>query len=142
MDNQKILRIVLSVAIVVAFFLPLSNVPDNGTYLNAWGLLTEGLTNSSQFSFTQVFTAACLLIVFISVVTTLVLAILRKKTSVFFNLLPLLAIIAIVIFTMSTAKENVGEALESFGTGFYIMFIGSFLLPFTSIAVPTNAANA
>lgn len=130
----------MSLAIVVAFFLPLSNA-DGGRYLNAWGLLTESLTNSNQFSGLQVFMAACLLVVFVCVVINLIMAVFRKKTSVFFNLLPLLAIIAVIVFTMVTAKENVGEALESFGTGFYIMFIGSFLLPFTSIAV-TNAANA
>lgn len=142
MDNQKILRVVLSLAIVVAFFLPLSNVPDNGgRYVKAWELLTEGLTNSGRFSTFQVFMAACLLVVFVCVAINLIIAVFRKKTSVFFNLLPLLAIIAVIVFTMVTAKENVGEALESFGTGFYIMFIGSFLLPFTSIAV-TNTANA
>lgn len=138
MDNQKILRIVLSAAIAVAFFLPLSNMGDE---ISAWGLLTGSARSSSQFSSAQLFTAVCLLVVFVCVATNLFMAALRKKTSVFFNLLPLLAIIAIVVFTMSTAKENVGETLQSFGTGFYIMFIGSFLLPFTTIAV-TNAANA
>lgn len=141
MDNQKILRIVLSAAIVVAFFLPLSHLPVYGDELSAWDLLMGAAKNSSRFSSAQLFTAACLLVVFVCVVTNLVMAILRKKTSVFFNLLPLLAIIAIVIFTMTTAEENVGVTLQSFGTGFYIMFIGSFLLPFTTIAV-TNAANA
>lgn len=138
MDNQKILRIVLSAAIVVAFFLPLSNMGDE---ISAWGLLTGSAKDSSHFSSAQLFTAVCLLVVFVCVAVNLVMAILRKKTSVFFNLLPLLAIIALIIFTMATAKENVGETLQSFGTGFYIMFIGSFLLPFTTIAV-TNAANA
>lgn len=141
MDNQKILRVVLSAAILVAFYLPLSNVPINGTELSAWNLLLGAAKNSSQFNAAQLFTAACLLVVFVCVVTNLVLAVLRKKTSVFFNLLPLMAIIAVVIFTMATAKENVGETLQSFGTGFYIMFIGSFLLPFTTIAV-TTPANA
>lgn len=131
----------MSLAIVVAFFLPLSSADGGVRYVNAWGLLTESLTNRSQFSGLQVFMAACLLVVFVCVAVNLVVAIFRKKTSVFFNLLPLMAIIAVIVFTMVTAKENVGEALESFGTGFYIMFIGSFLLPFTSIAV-TNAANA
>jgi uncharacterized membrane protein len=138
MDNQKILRIVLSAAIVVAFFLPLSNMGDE---ISAWGLLTGSAKHSSQFSTAQLFTAVCLLVVFVCVITNLAMAVLRRKTSVFFNLLPLLAIIAIVVFTMSTAKENINETLQSFGTGFYIMFIGSFLLPFTSIAV-TNPANA
>lgn len=138
MDNQKVLRIVLSAAIVAAFFLPLTNVPNE---LSAWSLLTGAVKNGSQFSAAQLFTAACLLVVFVCVATNLAMAILRRKTSVFFNLLPLVAIIAIVVFTMTQSKENVGETLQSFGTGFYIMFIGSFLLPFTTIAV-TNAANA
>lgn len=141
MENQNILRIVLSLAIVAAFFLPLSSVPVYGTDLSAWNLLAEGVKNIGHFTATQTVTFICLLVVFVCVITNLVLAVLRKRTSVLFNLLPLFAIIAIIIFTMTKSKENVGETLQSFGTGFYIMFIGSFLLPFTSIAV-TNTANA
>lgn len=141
MENQNILRIVLSLAIVAAFFLQLSTLPIYGTNLSAWSLLTEGFGSMGRFTATQMVTFICLLIVFLCVVTNLVLAILRKKTSVLFNLFPLLAIIAIIVFTMTQSKENVAETLQSFGTGFYIMFIGSFLLPFTSIAV-TNTANA
>lgn len=146
MENQNILRIVLSLAIVVAFFLPLSNVPVYGDDYKAWSLLVDSLQNSgslSAFSATQLFTIICLLVVFVCVVVNLLLAIARKRTSVLFNLLPLFAIIAIIVFTMARAKagSNVAETLQSFSTGFFIMFIGSFLLPFTSIAVPTAASN-
>lgn len=137
MDNQKVLRIVLCLAIVAAFFLPLSSVPIYGTELSAIGFLKSGIGNISRLSSTQLVTFLCLLIVFVCVVLNLLLALLRRRTSVLFNLLPLLAIIAIIVFTMTHSKENVGETLQSFGTGFYIMFIGSFLMPFTSIAVTT-----
>jgi hypothetical protein len=140
MENQNILRIVLSLAIVAAFFLQLTSVPIYGTDLSAWSLLTDGITNIGRFSATQLVTFVCLLIVFVCVITNLLLAVLRKRTSVLFNLLPLLSIIAIIVFTMTQSRENVAETLQSFGTGFYIMFIGSFLLPFTSIAV-TNTAT-
>ena len=140
MDNQKILRFVLCLAIIVAFFLPLSSAPIYGTELSGWSFLTSSLGNISKLNTMQLVTFLCLLVVFICVVINLILAILRKSTSVLFNLLPLLAIIAIIAFTMTNAKENVAEALQSFGTGFYIMFIGSFLMPFTSVAVtPMNA---
>lgn len=139
MENQSILRIVLSLAIVAAFFLPLSSVPIYGTNLSAWSLLGEDIHNLGRLSATQLVMFVCLLVVFLCVLTNLLLAVLRKKTSVLFNLFPLLAIIAIIVFTMTQSKENVGETLQSFGTGFYIMFIGSFLLPFTSIAVTTAA---
>lgn len=141
MENQNILRIVLSLAIVAAFFLQLTNVPIYGTDLSAWSLLTDGITNIGRFTATQLVTFVCLLIVFVCVITNLLLAVLRKRTSVLFNLLPLLAIIAIIVFTMTQSRENVAETLQSFGTGFYIMFIGSFLLPFTSIAVTNTAAG-
>ena len=141
MENQNVLRIVLSLAITAAFFLQLSNAPIYDSDFSAWALLTDGFTNFGHFSPTQLVTFVCLLVVFVCVIVNLVLAVLRKRTSVLFNLLPLLAIIAIIVFTMTQASENVAETLQSFGTGFYIMFIGSFLLPFTSITV-TNAANA
>lgn len=141
MENQNILRIVLSLAIVAAFFLQLTSVPLYGTDLSAWSLLTDGVANIGRFTATQLVTFVCLLIVFVCVITNLLLAVLRKRTSVLFNLLPLLAIIAIIVFTMTQSRENVAETLQSFGTGFYIMFIGSFLLPFTSIAVTNTAAG-
>lgn len=140
MDNQKILRFVLCLAIIAAFFLPLSNVPIYGTELSALSFIKNGIGNIGGLSSMQLVTFMCLLVIFVCVTINLMLAILRRSTSVFFNLLPLLAVIGIIAFTITHSKENVAEALQSFGTGFYIMFIGSFLLPFTSVAVtPTNA---
>ena len=145
MENQSILRIVLSLAIIAAFFLPLYNDTVFGTTLSAWQILTGGfkdVTGDSNLPTSQVVLIVCLLIVLICVVVILIFSVLRKTTSVLLNLLPLLAIIALIIFSMTQAKEdeNVGQTLQAFGTGFYIMFLSSFLLPFTSIAVttPTN----
>jgi len=143
MENQNILRIVLSLAILVAFFLPLNSTPIFGDNLTGWNVIADALQNIghlNSISSAQIFTTVCLLLVFICVVVNLVLAIIKRKTSVFFNLLPLLAIIAMIAFSMTQSKENVAQTLQSFGTGFYIMFIGSFLLPFTTIAV--TGANA
>ena len=142
MENQNILRIVLSLAILAAFFLPLYNETlYNDTAVSAWALLTGGFKNirgaANQPTSTLVMTI-CMIIVIVCVVYILILSILRKTTSVTLNLIPLLAIISFIIFSMTQAQENVGQTLQSFGTGFYIMFLGSFLLPFTSIAVPAN----
>lgn len=103
----------------------------------------EGIGHIAQLNTlapAQIVTIVCLIVVFVCVILNLLFSVLRRKTSVAFNLLPLFAIIAIIIFTMTKANENVAETLQTFGTGFFIMFIGSFLLPFTSIAV-TNTAN-
>ncbi|HEV7329903.1 MAG TPA: hypothetical protein VGN63_02590 [Flavisolibacter sp.] len=142
MENQNILRIVLSLAILAAFFLPLYNETIyNDTAVSAWALLTSGFKNirgaADQPTSTLVMTV-CMIIVIVCVIYILVLSVLRKTTSVLLNLIPLLAIISFIIFSMTQAQENVGQTLQSFGTGFYIMFLSSFLLPFTSIAVPAN----
>ncbi len=143
MENQNILRIVLGIAIIAAFFLPLYNETVYGSAVSGWQLLTGGLNNvsdSKNVASSQLVPILCLSVVLICIVVILVLSVLRKATSVFLNLLPFLAIIILIIFSMTQAKENVGETLQAFGTGFYIMFLGSVLLPFTSIAVP-NPAN-
>lgn len=142
MENQNILRIVLSLAILAAFFLPLyTETMYNDTAFSAWALLTSGFKNirgaANQPTSTLVMTV-CMIIVIVCVVYLLISSVLRKPTSVFFNLIPFLTIIAFIIFNMTQAQENVGQTLQAFGTGFYIMFLGSFLLPFTSIAVPAN----
>lgn len=146
MENQNILRIVLSLAIIAAFFLPLYNDTLFGTTLSALQVLTGGFkdggTGNRNLPTSQVLLIACLLIVLVCTIVILIFSLIRKPTPVFLNLLPLLAIIALIIFSMTQAKEdeNVGQTLQAFGTGFYIMFLSSFLLPFTSIAVttPTN----
>jgi drug/metabolite transporter superfamily protein YnfA len=143
MENQNILRIVLSLAILAAFFLPLyTETMYNDTAFSAWALLTSGFKNirgaANQPTSTLVMTV-CMIIVIVCVVYLLISSVLRKPTSVLFNLIPFLTIIAFIIFNMTQAQENVGQTLQAFGTGFYIMFLGSFLLPFTSIAVPANS---
>lgn len=143
MENQNILRIVLSFAILAAFFLPLYNDTVYGSVVSGWQLLTGGLTNASESSnlpSSMLVPILCLSVVLICIVVILVFSLLKKTTSVLFNLLPLFAIIGLIIFNMTQATDNVGDTLQAFGTGFYIMFLGSFLLPFTSIAIP-NAAN-
>lgn len=142
MENQNILRIVLCIAIIAAFFLPLYNDVIVGTTLSSWQILTGGfkdVSGDSNLQTSQVVLVICLLIVLICVVVILIFSLLRKPTPVLLNLLPLLTIIALIVFSMTQARENenVGQTLQAFGTGFYIMFLSSFLLPFTSIAVPT-----
>lgn len=146
MENQNILRIVLSLAIIVAFFLPLYNDVIVGTTITSWQILTGGLkdvSGESNLPASQLVLTVCLLIVLICIVVILTFSLLRKPTTVLLNLVPLLTIIGLVIFSMMQARENenVGQTLQAFGTGFYIMFLSSFLLPFTSIAVttPTNS---
>lgn len=146
MENQNILRIVLCLAIIAAFFLPLYNDTVIGTTLSAWQILTGGfkdVSGDSNIPVSQVVLIICLLVVLICSIVILIFSLLRKTTTVLLNLLPLLAIIALIIFSMTQAREdeNVGQTLQAFGTGFYIMFLSSFLLPFTSIAVttPTNS---
>ena len=144
MENQNILRIVLSLAIIAAFFLPVYNESVVGTPLSAWQLLTgnvKDIGSTTSLPASQLVLTVCLLVVLICVIAILILSVVRKTTSVLLNLLPFFAIIILVIFSMTQAKENVGQTLQAFGTGFYIMFLSSFLLPFSSIAV-TNPTNS
>lgn len=144
MDNQNILRIVLSLAIIAAFFLPLYNDTVFGATLSAWQILTGGfttVTGNKNLPASQVVLMICLGVVLISIVAIFIFSILRKTTPVLLNLLPLFSIIILVIFSMTQSEDNVGQTLQAFGTGFYIMFLSSFLLPFTSIAVTTPANN-
>lgn len=143
MDNQNILRIVLGFAIIAAFFLPLYNETITGDPMSAWHLLVNGFKSvdgAANLPVPQVVLAVCLIIVLVTIIIILLFSLLRKTTTVLLNLIPLLAIIGLIIFSMTQAQDNVGQALQAFGTGFYIMFLSSFLLPFTSIAVP-NTAN-
>ena len=144
MDNQNILRIVLCLAIIAAFFLPLYNDSIFGVTLSAVQLLTGGfrdVTGDKQLPASQMVLISCLLVVMVCVIVIFILSIVRKMTPVWLNLLPLLSIIGLIIFSMTGSNENVGTTLQAFGTGFYIMFLASFLMPFSSIAVttPTNS---
>jgi hypothetical protein len=140
MENQNILRIILCLAIIAAFFLPIYNDSIFGSTLSSIQILTGGfknVTGEKSLPTSQVVLIICLAVVLVSIVVIFISSILRKSTSVGLNLIPLLSIIALIIFSITVSKENVGEALQAFGTGFYIMFLSAFLLPFSSIAVPT-----
>jgi uncharacterized membrane protein (GlpM family) len=140
MENQNILRIVLCLAIFAAFFLPIYNDSIFGSTLSSIQILTGGfknVTGEKSLPTSQLVLIVCLLVILISIVVIFIASILRRSTTVLVNLIPLFAIIALIIFSMTQSKENVGQTLQAFGTGFYIMFLGSFLLPFSSIAVPT-----
>lgn len=140
MENQNILRIVLSLAIIAAFFLPLYTETFYGTNISALSVVTGGyqsMSGSEGLPSSQLALRVCLIAVLLCIIYILVSSLLKKQTTVLFNLIPLLSIIAFIIISMMGAKENMGQVLQSFGTGFYIMFLSSFLLPFTSIAVPT-----
>jgi hypothetical protein len=131
-------------AIIAAFFLPLFNETVMGTAISAWQMLTTGVKNidgASNLPISQLVLSICLVVVIVCIVVILAFSVMRKATSVLLNLVPLLCIIGLIIFSMLQATDNVGQTLQSFGTGFYIMFLSSFLLPFTSIAVPTTAQS-
>jgi hypothetical protein len=141
MDNQNILRIVLCCAIIAALFLPLYNESVFGATVSALQILTGGfkdVNGDQSLPASQMVLISCLLVVMVCVIIIFVFSIVRKVTPVWLNLLPLLAIIGLIIFSMTQSNENVGTTLQAFGTGFYVMFLGSFLMPFTSIAVPTT----
>ncbi|MDQ3277279.1 MAG: hypothetical protein M3Q06_03075 [Bacteroidota bacterium] len=143
MENQNILRIILSLAILAALFLPLHVESVYGSAVSTWTLLTEGFKNingTADRPTSQLVMSICMIIIIVCVAYILVCSVLRRPTSVLLNLIPLLCIIGFIIFSMTQSQENVGQTLQSFGTGFYIMFLSSFLLPFTSIAV--NTANS
>ena len=144
MENQNILRIVLCMAIIAAFFLPIFNETIMGTSVSAWYMLTNSIKTvdgASNLPMTGLVLNICLGVVLVCVVVVLAFSVMRKETSVLLNLVPLLCIIGLIIFSMLQATDNVGQTLQAFGTGFYIMFLSSFLLPFTSIAVPTTAQS-
>lgn len=142
MDNQNVLRIVLSLAILAAFFLPIYNESVYGVAVSGYALLTEGARNAgaTQVPTSQLVLSVCMVVVILCIVYILISSVLRRPTPVFVNLIPLLAIIGFIIFSMTQSRDNVGQTLQSFGTGFYIMFLSSFLLPFSSITVtPVNS---
>lgn len=143
MDNQNILRIVLCLAILTALFLPIYNDSLYSTQLSTWEFIISSLKSvggDGSIPSSQLILAVCLLLVVACVVFLLVSSLLRKPLSVMLNLLPLLLIIGFIVLSMAQSKEAVGLTLQSFGTGFYIMFLSSFLMPFTSIAVtPVNS---
>lgn len=144
MENQNILRIVLSCAILAAFFLPLNSTPIFGTNISSWNLLVDSITNLNRiqdYPIAQFVMSGCLLLILICTVIIFITSVTKKETSVYFNLLPLFTIIAMVAFSVTQSEDTVAQTLQSLGTGFYIMFLSSFLLPFTSIAV-NNTANA
>ena len=144
MENQNILRIVLSLAIIAAFFLPLYNETVYGSSVSALSVVTEGyksISGASSLPASELALRACLVVVLVCIVFILITSLLKKRTTVLLNLIPLISIIAFIIISMTGAKENMGQVFQSFGTGFYIMFLSSFLLPFSSIAVPTPTNN-
>ena len=145
MENQNILRIVLSLAIIAAFFLPMYNDSVYGVAISAWQILTGSFSNISgakDLPSSRLVLITCLLIVLVCILIIFIFSVLRRSTSVILNLLPLFSIIGLIIFSMTQSKDNVGNTLQAFGTGFYIMFLGSFLLPFASITVTTNPTNS
>lgn len=144
MDNQNILRIVLCFAIIAAFFLPMYNESVFGATVSSLQILTGGfrdVTGDRNLPASQLVLIVCLLVVLVCIAVILVFSLLRRLTPVWLNLLPFLSILGLIIFSMTQSDENVGQTLQAFGTGFYIMFLASFLMPFTSIAVttPTNS---
>ena len=140
MENQNILRIVLSLAIIAAFFLPLYNESVYGAGVSAWALLTAGAQSAGEKELpaSGLVVSVCMVVVLLCSIFLLIMSVLRRPTAVLVNLLPFLAILGFIIFSVTQSQGSVGEILQSFGTGFYIMFLSSFLLPFTSITVPAT----
>lgn len=126
-------RIILSVAIIASFFMPLFGVGlfGFGISITGWDLLYETLKNSDkldQMPSGFVMIIGCLLVIFLSAVFVLIAALMKRRFSL--ALLPFMAAIAMVVYMIAQAKEHSEQMFEAMGVGFYVMIIGCLLLPF------------
>jgi hypothetical protein len=104
-------------AIIAAFFLPLFNETIMGTSVSAWYMLTNSvktMDGANNLPMSQLVLNICLVVVLVCVVVILAFSVMKKETSVLLNLVPLLCIIGLIIFSMLQASDNVGQTLQSF----------------------------
>ena len=139
MGNQLILRIVLSLAILAAFFLPVSSAGNLGFNLqiSAWDVLSESLQNFGELGNLPsefLVLIGCFLVMFLTAIVLLLVSILRKSIAPVITFIPFLVIVVLLIFTFSQSPLSGSETLQTFGSGFYIMLVASFLLLFTNIS--------
>lgn len=139
MGNQQVLRIVLSLAILAAFFLPVSsaNALASSVQISAWDVLSESLQNLGELgSLPSEFMVliVCFLVMFIAAIVLLLLSIVRKSLAAVITFIPFLVVLVLLIFTFSQSPVSASETLQTFGSGFYIMLVASFLLLFTNIS--------
>lgn len=139
MGNQQVLRIVLSLAILAAFFLPVSSAGSLGSSLqiSAWDILLESFQKIGELGKMPVAVLVlivCFIVMFIAALTLLLISVLRKALASVFTFIPFLVVVVMIIFTLSQSPLSASETLQTFGSGFYIMLVASFLLLFTNIS--------
>lgn len=145
MENQQVLRIVLSLAILAAFFLPVSSAGSMGFNLqvSAWDVLSESFQNFGEIGNLPrgfYILIGCFLVMFVAAIVLLLVSILRKALAPVLTFIPFLVIVVLLIFTFSQSPVSASETLQTFGSGFYIMLVASFLLLFTNINENTVTA--
>lgn len=139
MGNQQVLRIVLSLAILAAFFLPVSsaNALGHSVQISAWDILSESLQNPGELGNLPsefLVLIVCFFVMFVTAIVLLLLSILRKSLAAALTFIPILVVIVLLVFTFSQSPVSASETLQTFGSGFYIMLVASFLLLFTNIS--------
>jgi hypothetical protein len=146
MGNHQILRIVLCLAILAAYFLPINNSSNLGFGLeiSAWDVVAESIRNMGKTGNMPgefYLLVGCFLVMLIAVIAILLISALRRPLSSVLLFLPVLVIAALLITAFSQSPLSASETVRSFGTGFYIMMVASFLMLFTNIS-ETDAVKA
>lgn len=135
MGQNNIIRIVLSLAIIVGFFMPFFSVGydlELGASISGWTMMFETIKNISHISELPsaiLIMTACLVIIFISAILVFINSLLQRGVSSLLRILPFLAILVFLIYLM-TQGTKVSDLFKSFAIGFYLIAIGSLLLAF------------
>jgi glucan phosphoethanolaminetransferase (alkaline phosphatase superfamily) len=138
MGNQQVLRIVLSLAILVAFFLPVSSAGSSGINLqvSAWEVLSQSVRNIGELgNLPSEFYVliGCFFVMLVAALVLLLVSILRRTLAPVLTFIPFLVMVVLLIFTFTQSPVTASETVQTFGSGFYVMLIASFLLLFTNI---------
>ncbi|HYO22019.1 MAG TPA: hypothetical protein VER36_06410 [Flavisolibacter sp.] len=146
MRNQQVLRIVLCLAILAAFFLPVNNNSNLGFGLqvSAWNVIAESARNMGSIgNMPKEFfvIAGSFLVMLVAAIAILLISVLRRPLRSVLLFLPVLVIAVLLITTFSQSPLSANETVQSFGSGFYIMMVASFLMLFTNIS-DTDAVTA
>ena len=144
MGNQQVLRIVLSLAILAAFFLPVSSAGSMGISLqvSAWNVLSESFQNLGEIGNLPsefYILIGCFFVMFVAAVALLLISLLKRSLPVF-TFIAFLVMVVLVIITFTKSPVSASETVHVFGSGFYIMLIASFLLLFTNVTENTVTA--
>jgi hypothetical protein len=136
---------VLSLAILASFFLPLSNAGSLGIniQISAWDVLAESVQNIGSLGKLPgeyYVLIGCFFILLAAAVTLLVVSVLRKSLMPVISFIPFFVVITLLIFAIFQSPVSASETFQTFGTGFYIMLVASFLLLFSNISDKDMAA--